>query len=258
GVVLTSTGTGAGNAAGSLVEAWSAGAPLLHITGEIASSYLGTGKGYIHECKDQLSMMKGSNKEAIQLKVPNQTSAVIRHAIQKAMKAPFGSVSVEIPIDYQSANIPESNILDYSSQHQTNNEVNIEKQIIDKIEKAKRVVIWVGKGIISSESSYELTQLAEMLNAAVITSQSGKGAIPENHNLCIGHFASYPEVKSFLEKSDLLLSIGVRFRGNETSNWDVKTPKEHISIDTDLYAVNRNYTATESIIGDAKEVLQSL
>src|SRR5690625_4725401 len=58
GVVITSTGTGAGNAAGSLIESWSAGAPLLHITGEVASNYLGTGQGYIHECKDQLKMME--------------------------------------------------------------------------------------------------------------------------------------------------------------------------------------------------------
>src|ERR1041385_3419119 len=51
GVVLTSTGTGAGNAAGALIEAWNGGAPLLHVTGQVASAYLDSGRGYIHDCK---------------------------------------------------------------------------------------------------------------------------------------------------------------------------------------------------------------
>ncbi|PNB76436.1 hypothetical protein C1X30_33725, partial [Pseudomonas sp. FW305-BF6] len=85
---ITSTGTGAGNAAGSLVEAWAAGVPLLHITGEVASAYLGTGRGYIHECKDQLSMMSGACKNAVRLRKPEQTAAIIRKAIQEALAAP--------------------------------------------------------------------------------------------------------------------------------------------------------------------------
>src|ERR1700735_122925 len=51
GVVLTSTGTGAGNAAGALIESWNGGAPLLHVTGQVASAYVETGRGYIHDCK---------------------------------------------------------------------------------------------------------------------------------------------------------------------------------------------------------------
>src|SRR5271169_2233057 len=51
GVALTSTGTGAGNAAGALIESWNGGAPLLHITGQVASTYVETGRGYIHDCK---------------------------------------------------------------------------------------------------------------------------------------------------------------------------------------------------------------
>src|SRR6266498_1603574 len=45
GVALTSTGTGAGNAAGAIIESWNGGAPLLHITGQVASAFVGTGRG---------------------------------------------------------------------------------------------------------------------------------------------------------------------------------------------------------------------
>src|SRR5947209_12545358 len=64
GVALTSTGTGAGNAAGAIIESWNGGAPLLHVTGQVASSYVETGRGYIHDCKDQFGMLKSISKEA--------------------------------------------------------------------------------------------------------------------------------------------------------------------------------------------------
>src|SRR5829696_5559608 len=57
GVLITSTGAGAGNAMGSLVEAQTAGSAVLHLTGNIASPHLGLARGAIHEVKDQFSML---------------------------------------------------------------------------------------------------------------------------------------------------------------------------------------------------------
>ncbi|TCP31712.1 acetolactate synthase-1/2/3 large subunit [Scopulibacillus darangshiensis] len=259
GVVITSTGTGAGNAAGSLVEAWSAGVPVLHITGEVASPYLGTGRGYIHECKDQLSMMKGACKEAFRLRQPEQVVPLIRHAVSEASTAPVGPVTVEIPIDYQSAIIPEVMIEsgDYAIKGKEI-PLNINKGIVTKVTAARRPVIWAGGGVISSGSSNEVQALAELIGAAVITSQSGKGSIPEDHPLCIGHFAAHQPVRELLEKADLLISVGVRFRSNETAGWEVSVPKDHISIDIDCQAINRNYDVTHGLVGDAKSILKQL
>src|SRR5690606_33034482 len=92
GVVITSTGTGAGNAAGALVEAWSAGVPILHLTGEVASPHLGTGRGYIHEMKDQLKMLEGCSKSAYHLRIPEQISALMKKSIEEAFTAPAGPV----------------------------------------------------------------------------------------------------------------------------------------------------------------------
>jgi acetolactate synthase I/II/III large subunit len=259
GVVITSTGTGAGNAAGSLIEAWAAGVPVLHLTGEVASPYLGTGRGYIHECKDQLSIMDGSCKKAIRLRKPEQTASVVRQAIQEAFAAPSGPVSLEIPIDFQSAIIPKHSLDEVRIiVPQNNTTIALPEEVVSKISSARRPVIWAGGGVISADASKELQQVAEMIGAAVLTSQSGKGSIPENHPQCIGHFAAYELTKKLLKESDLLISIGVRFRGNETANWKVPVPKEHIAIDADWQAINRNYEATHGLVGDAKHVLHSL
>ncbi|NRG47101.1 thiamine pyrophosphate-binding protein [Bacillus sp. CRN 9] len=258
GVVITSTGTGAGNAAGSLIEAWAAGVPLLHLTGEVASPYLGTGRGYIHECKDQLSMMEGCSKKAMRLRIPDQASAVVRQAIKDAEEAPTGPVTLEIPIDFQSAIISDHSLEEMKIAPAINSNTNFPEDALLKVIHAKRPVIWAGGGVISADASSELTELADIIGAAVITSQSGKGSIPEDHPQCIGHFASYAETKELLANADILISVGVRFRGNETSNWKVKVPGEHISIDADWQAMNRNYEATYGIVGDAKHILGQL
>lgn len=258
GVVITSTGSGAGNAAGSLVEAWAAGTPVLHLTGEVSSKYLGTGRGYIHECKDQLSMMSGCCKEAYRLRKPEQAAAVVRQAIQNATTAPRGPVSLEIPIDFQSAIIPNSVLEAMQPASASAAAPHIPAEVTQKIAAARRPVIWAGGGVISSEASAELTRLAELTGAAVITSQSGKGSIPEDHPQCIGHFAAYEDVKNLLKQSDLLISVGVRFRGNETANWKVTAPEDHISIDADWSAFNRNYEITHGLLGEAKEILNAI
>src|SRR5437016_8317380 len=78
GVVLTSTGTGAGNAAGAIIESWNGGAPLLHVTGNVASAYLDTGRGYIHDCKDQFGMLKSISKAAHRVRQPHEAPSVFR------------------------------------------------------------------------------------------------------------------------------------------------------------------------------------
>src|SRR5262249_18032454 len=123
---------------------------------------------------------------------------------------------------------------------------------------ARRPVIWAGSGAMFSDSSAEVTALMELIDAAVITTQSGRGIVPESDSRCIGHFATFPALKEFVGKSDLLISSGVRFRGNETSNWSLKIPAEHIGIDADPAAINRNFPHSIGIVGNAKAILSSL
>src|SRR5206468_8063910 len=111
GVALTSTGTGVGNAAGAIIESWNGGAPLLHVTGQVASPYVETGRGYIHDCKDQFGMLKSISKEAYRVRRPEQAPAVFRQAIIEALTPPAGPVSVEVPIDFQASLITVPSIM---------------------------------------------------------------------------------------------------------------------------------------------------
>ncbi|PWA08126.1 thiamine pyrophosphate-binding protein [Pueribacillus theae] len=261
GVVITSTGTGSGNAAGSLVEAWNAGIPLLHITGEIESPYIHLGRQYIHECKDQLSMMEAAGKAAYRLRKPEQAVPLTRRAIGEAFAAPSGPVTLEIPIDLQSAIVPNSTIIEtksYNASHHTELDVVLPSGVISKISSSRRPVIWAGGGVIKSGAANEVKELAELIGAAVVTSQSGKGSIPEDHPQCIGYFTSTEDVRSFIKKSDLLISVGTQFRSTETALWQSFVPEEHIGIDSNRNAFNLNYDVSYGIVGDAKQVLRKI
>jgi len=101
GVCITSTGTGAGNAAGALVEALTAGTPMLHLTGQIESAYVDRDWGYIHEAPAQLAMLSAVSKAAFRIRDAHSALSILREAHRLAHTPPCGPVSIEIPIDVQ-------------------------------------------------------------------------------------------------------------------------------------------------------------
>jgi acetolactate synthase I/II/III large subunit len=258
GVAFTSTGTGAGNAAGAIIESWNGGAPLLHITGQVASEYISSGRGYIHECKDQLGMLESIGKAVYRLQRPEQASGVFRRAITEALTPPCGPVSVEVPIDFQARLIPAAEIISGPAAEPGLAGESTLGRAAERMIHASRPIIWAGGGAMLANCSAEVTELMDLLDAAVVTSHSGRGIVPETDPRCIGSFGTFTALKAFIKEADLLISIGVRFRGNETSNWGIETPAEHIGIDADPAAVNRNFRHSMAIVSDAKAVLPQI
>ncbi len=257
GVVITSTGAGAGNAAGPLIEAQTNGTPLLHLTGQIDSPYLDQAKGFIHECKDQLGMLEAISKEAFRIRSIGSLTATMQHAIEVALTAPTGVVSVEIPIDIQKMMFTTPEISFEPSTHPTP-VILAMKEAADILASAKRPLIWSGNGVIQAGATEELTSIAEMWGAGVLTSQAGRGAIREDHPQCIGNFAYNSAIRDFLASCDVLLAVGTRFRGSETRVWKLRLPRTIVQIDIDRLAIGRNYPATIGYVADAKLALQVL
>jgi acetolactate synthase-1/2/3 large subunit len=257
GVVITSTGAGAGNAAGSLIEAQTNGTPLLHITGQIEAQYLDQGKGFVHECKDQLGMLKAISKEALRVRSIGSLASTMQRAIELAQTAPTGVVSVEIPIDLQKKSLPVPVLHFDAPARRPANPIAVQ-EAAELLRAAKRPLIWSGHGVIQAEASQELTKLAEMWGAGVITSVAGRGALPEDHPQSIGCFATSKAVREFIDSCDVLLAVGTRFQGNETRGWQLPLPRTIVQIDVDQLAIGRNYPVAASIVADAREGLQEL
>jgi acetolactate synthase I/II/III large subunit len=257
GVVITSTGSGAGNAAGSLIEAQTNGTPLLHLTGQIDSPYLDQNKGFVHESKDQLGMLKAISKDAFRVRSISSLTETILHALKLAQAAPSGVVSVEIPIDIQKMLLSNAELHFNLHSHLSPN-LSTVKEAADILRSAKRPLIWSGNGVIQADATQEVTHLAEIWGAGVFTSQAGRGALPEDHPQCIGNFAYISAIKDFIASCDVLLAVGTRFRGSETRVWQLPLPDKIVQIDVDQLAIGRNYPATVGCVADAKLALQAL
>src|SRR5258708_28158177 len=99
--VLTSTGVGAANAAGPLLEAFVASSPVIHITGQVDAAYLDQDVGFLHGAKDQLGMLDRVSKAPFRAPSTDQIPDVMRIAIQLALSGRPRPVFVAIPIDPQ-------------------------------------------------------------------------------------------------------------------------------------------------------------
>ncbi|MGW3816978.1 thiamine pyrophosphate-binding protein [Streptomyces sp. NPDC005046] len=255
GCALTSTGTGAGNAAGSLIEALSAGSSVLHITGQVESEFLGSGRGFIHETKDQLGMLSAVSTYAASVPDAEQAGRILREAARAALTAPGGPASVEWPIDLQFA-------------AQTDEPAELPAAAVPApaegelaaagalLATARRPLIWAGGGVATAGS--ELAGLLEATGAGLLTSNSGRGAVPEDHEQVIGNFATTPAVRALLADADVLLTIGTHFRSNETADYTLELPGAHIQIDIEEDALGRVYPVAHALHGDAAATLTAL
>ncbi|WP_216894934.1 thiamine pyrophosphate-binding protein [Nocardia alni] len=255
GCALTSTGTGAGNAAGALVESLSAATPVLHVTGQVESRYLGSGRGFIHETKDQLGMLLAVSAHAATILDANAAGKVLRDGVMRALSRPGGPVSVEWPIDLQ-----------YAGQTVTGEQLVIptppqadSAQVavaLEALAAAERPVIWAGGGV--TRAGVELIELLECWGAPLFTSNSGRGAVPEDHPLCIGNYATAPAGRALLADADLVLSLGTHFRSNETADYTIPVPAAHVQVDLDPAAPGRVFPVTVPVVGEIGEFLRAV
>ena len=109
-----------GNAAGALVEALTAGTPMLHLTGQIESDYLDRDLGFIHEAPAQLAMLRSVSKAAFRIRNSETALATLREAHRIAFTAPCGPVSIEIPWDVM--NLDMSHALKLALEHERESE----------------------------------------------------------------------------------------------------------------------------------------
>lgn len=257
GCALTSTGTGAGNAAGSLIESLSSGTSVLHVTGQVERGHLGSGRGFIHETKDQLGMLTAVSKAAYTVQDTTSSGALLRRAVREALAAPGGPVSVEWPIDLQyfpqqddaSAPGPGPDPL-------AGPEPALVEEVAALLAQAQRPLVWAGGGV--ARAGGPLQALLERLGAGLLTSNSGRGAVPEDHPLVVGNYATSPAGQALLDEADLLLTIGTHFRSNETSDYRLRVPDAHVQVDLDPAAIGRVYPAKVGVVADAAALLTAL
>ncbi|MBC8238974.1 MAG: thiamine pyrophosphate-binding protein, partial [Alphaproteobacteria bacterium] len=260
GVLFSSTGPGAANTPGALVEARFAATPLLHLTGQSARQNLGTGQGAVHDVPDQLGMLAAVSKKAYRIESAQTAFATLCEAAAQALTPPMGPVSVEIPIDVQRTNIARPEALDNlvlpipSPRAPSAGELD---RAADALANAKRPLLWCGGG--AREAGAAVARLVA-LGVPLVTSWQGRGVMAEDQPMTLGGLNGNgsPLVEAFYETVDLMIVAGSRLRGHETRDMTMTLPARRIQIDVDPLANGRTYDCEQFICADVALTLDAL
>lgn len=255
GVVITSTGTGAGNAAGAIIEAMTAGTPLLHLTGQIDSPYLDRDLGFIHEAPRQVEMLAAAGKAAFRIRNAETALATLRQAVLLASTPPCGPVSVEIPIDVQQTLLDLPADLSPAAVPPVVPAAAALDALADRLAQARRPLLWLGGGARHARAAVE--RLIR-LGFGVVTSTQGRGVVPDSHPASLGAFNTQKPVEEFYATCDTMLAVGTRLRSNETLGYHLQLPRKLHRIDANPLAQNRGYTSECFVLGDALLALDGL
>ena len=199
-------------------------------------------------------------KSVEEINTPKRVCHIMRRAFSNLKIGRLGPVMVEIPSDVALEEVDESDFV-YQPARTTRAAGN--PRDVDEVARvlleARCPVIHAGQGVLYAEASEELKQLAELLQAPVMTTLAGKSAFPENHPLSLGTGAatSPGPVVSFLRKADVVFGIGSSFtRHGMTIN--IPPGKTMVQATNDPMDINKDYAIDYPVIGDARLVLGQL
>ncbi|WP_336204027.1 thiamine pyrophosphate-binding protein [Nonomuraea sp. LPB2021202275-12-8] len=250
GVAVVSTGPGTANAMGGLFEASFASSRVLLITGQVETAYLGRGRGYIHEAENQSDMLRAVCRS---VSVPRRAADIGAEVLRLAGEAMTGRprpVALELPIDLQRASAPalrpEPPVIARDPIDDAG-AVETARSLLA----ARRPLIWAGGGVTGSGAASALAELAEAAQVPVVTSREGRGALPEDHPLCLGCYPAVEPLRSYVESADLLLAVGTRFQMYPTDSWRLRLPANLVHLDADPSVIGLNYPARLPLVGDA-------
>ncbi|TCU78956.1 acetolactate synthase large subunit [Bradyrhizobium sp. R2.2-H] len=247
GVFSVVPGPGVLNASAALLTAFGCNEPVLCVTGQVPTQFLGKGRGHLHEMPDQLATLRTYVKWAERIEYPGNAPTVVARAFQEMMSGRRGPASVEMPWDVftQRADTAAAQVLEPLPAARP--DPDLVRQAAALIKTSKTPMIFVGSGAI--EAGEEILELAEMIDAPVVAFRSGRGIVSNAHELGLTMAAAY----KLWPTTDLMIAIGTRAELPASGfRWPYQ-PSGLKSIRIDIDPVEmRRITSDAAIVADAR------
>ncbi len=261
GVCLATSGPGATNLVTGIATSFMDSSPIVAITGQVPTHLIGNDA---FQEADIIGITMPIVKHSYQPKNPNLIPSIIKTSFDLAISGRPGPVLIDVPKEVQEGELTEFNddLIQTPGYNPTlkGNPRQI-KKACELIKQAKRPLILAGAGVILANATEELNEFAHLINAPVMTSLLGKGAIDEYDELALGMLGMHGRKVSndSINECDLLIAIGVRFSDRTTGRLDSFVPDSKvIHIDIDPAEIGKNVDVDLPIVGDAKNILNSL
>jgi acetolactate synthase I/II/III large subunit len=251
GACMVVPGPGLLNASAALSTAYACSSPVLCVTGQIPSTMIGARRGMLHEIPNQLEMIGSVTKWAGRAMTVPEIPALVREAFRQLRSDRPRPVEIEIPPDILSAT-GEVALLDPAPVERAAGDPDLLKRAAEALRKAERPLICVGGGVLSSGAWGEVRTLAEMLEAPVVMSTNGRGALSDRHHLALTTAAG----KRLLPTADVILAVGTRFV--HPVNWGLPPGATVIRLEIDPEETSVGPAPAIGITADAKAGLAQL
>ncbi|HUQ61897.1 thiamine pyrophosphate-binding protein [Lentzea sp.] len=254
GVAVVTTGPGAANTLGATGEAWASGSPVLVVATDIPSTLRrpGVHRGVLHETRDQKSMFGPVTKASFDVPAAQELGAYADKAAQQAMRSPHGPVYLGVPTDFLSADVPRHGVEKIEEAHLVPDLADA-RALIDQ---AKRPLIWAGGGAARSGAGAAVGDLADKLQAPIVTTYGARG-LTDSRWVVRGPVHA-PPVGKLWDEADLVIAVGTDLDGMMTQNWLQPKPPALLAINVDEADANKNYPADVTVEGDAAAVTAAL
>jgi acetolactate synthase-1/2/3 large subunit len=259
GVVLTTVGPGACGVSNAMGEAYNESWPMMHVSTQIMTQYMGQEKGMYHDGPNQKDMFKPVSSWQHTVTSAGEIPEAINEGYRRMRTGRPRPVFIEIPSDVL-INEDDIKILPRANVTPPPIKDSELKDSLNLIINAKRPLLWFGGGTVKANAMAEVKQLAEMLQAPVLCTNGSKGVLSEDHPLALGNLLTISDTlqNELLAKADVVLGVGIRFSQRATKQWTVPMPETVIHADIDKAEFGKNYKAKVTVEGDAKVFLQSL
>jgi acetolactate synthase-1/2/3 large subunit len=266
GVITVTSGPGATNAITGLTDAYLDSIPLVCISGQVATSVIGT-DGF--QEADITGLTRSCTKHNYLVKNVSDLGYIIHEAFHIARTGRPGPVLIDIPKDVQNAHgIYEGKVEINRASYQIKKrrfEIHHDKisAAIDLMEKAERPIFYTGGGIINSgeRASELLTKFVRETGFPITNTLMGLGGFPASDHHFIGMLGMHGtyEANMAMHGCDVMINIGARFDDRVTGRVSGFSPhSKKIHVDVDDCSINKIIHTDVAVVGDAADVLESL
>lgn len=251
-------GPGMLNTTAALATAWGTCTPMLCVTGQVPTPYIGKGRGHLHEIPDQLGTLRSLVKWAERIERPADAPELVAEAFRQMQIGRPGPVALEMAWDVMASSeeVPVAKAAQHAAPRIPDRDAM--SRAIDLIRNAKRPMIMTGSG--AQDASAEIAALAERLGAPVSAFRGGRGVVDEAGPYGLSSYAAF----KYFAECDLLIGIGSRLE-MPYMRWQPgmglvpspEAPPYLIRIDVDPAEMDR-FPPHAPLVGDAAATVSAL
>jgi acetolactate synthase-1/2/3 large subunit len=252
GVCAVVPGPGLLNAGAALATAYACSARVLCITGQVDSRAIDCGYGLLHEIPHQDAVLSAFTRWSGRAMAPSEIPDLVRRAFSELGSGRPRPVALELPPDVLQR-AEDVQLLAPGTPENASVDQEQVRHAADLLHAAERPVIYSGGGTLAAGAWAELEALAEILEAPVVMSVDGRGALSDRHDLAHTGVTG----QALVREADVVLGVGTRF-WQPARVWGFAPGAKVIRVDVDPAEIDRLGPPEVGIVGDAKAVLAAL